>query len=354
MLYRSFGDSDLRTSAIGFGGWPMGGTQYGPVEDSDAIRAIGRALDAGVTCFDNAAGYGLGHSERVMGRALKPHRDEIVLITKCGVRWNEEVRRMERISSRESVTESFENSLRNLDTDHLDLLLVHWPDPRTPFEETMTVLGELQAAGKVRYLGVSNFMPEMIDECLRHVDLVCNQVGYSLFERRIEADVLPYCGRHGLGIMAYGSLAHGLLSGAMRADAEFEDWDWRSTGNAFGMPMFARGRHFERNVHAADRLRAIAERTGHTLPELAVAWVLRREVVTTALVGFRTPAEVDQAVRAAGWEVPEEVLAEVDAISDAAYERLVADQDMAPEKGGWNPWNRDPPRFGGHGKPAAR
>ena len=346
MEYRKFGDSDLEVSVVGSGGWPMGGSNYGQVDDGESQAAIRHAFDLGITCFDNAAVYGVGHSERVMGAALKPIRDQVVLVTKCGLAWNGEVKRVERNGTRESVIASCERSLKDLGTDYIDLLLVHWPDVYTPFEETMRALEELREAGKVRYAGVSNFMPEMLEECRRHLGIVANQMGYSMLERRIERDVLPWCEQHGIGIMSYGSLAHGLLSGAMGADHQFETGDWRATGHAFGLPIFDRAKHFAGNVAAQDELNAIARREGHTLPKLAMAWVLSHQVVTTALVGFRTPAEVAAAARAAEWKLPPGLHAEVTAISDEAYRRNVADELLAPPVGNWNPWNRSPQRFG--------
>ena len=350
MEYRRFGNSDLEVSVVGFGGWPMGGTQYGTVDDSDGKRAVQHAFDAGVTCFDNAAGYGLGHSEQVMGAALKGFRDKVVVVTKCGIAWNDAEKRMERDGTRDHVLASAENSLRNLDTDYIDLLLIHWPDVSTPFEETMRALEDLQKAGKIRYAGVSNFMPEMMEECRKHLNIVTNQVGYSMFERRPERDVVDFCEANDMGIMSYGSLAHGLLAGNMTKETEFESWDWRSSGHAFGMPFFTRGEHFEKNVATQDRLRAIAEREGHTLPDLALAWVLSHPVVTTALVGFRTADEVADSAEAAEWELSPELLEEVTAISDEAFARMVADEELSPSIGGWNPWNRTPRQFAGGGK----
>ena len=346
MECRKFGDSALEVSVVGFGGWPMGGTNYGEVDDSEGQDAVRRAHELGVTCFDNAAVYGVGHSERVMGEALKPIRDKVVIVTKCGITWNDEVKRVERNGTRAGVLNSCEQSLRNLQTDYIDLLLVHWPDVDTPFEETMRALEELQKAGKIRYAGVSNFMPEMLKECKKHLDIVANQMGYSMLERRIERGVMPWCEQNGVGIMGYGSLAHGLLSGAMTDAYEFESGDWRATGHAFGMPFFDRDKHFALNVATQNRLRAIAEREGHTLPDLAMAWVLSHEVVSTALVGFRTPGEVNDAARAAEWKLSPELYAEVTAISEEAYQRNVADEIRAPAFGNWNPWNHNPQRFG--------
>jgi aryl-alcohol dehydrogenase-like predicted oxidoreductase len=349
MEYRKFGDADLEVSVVGFGGWPMGGTQYGTVDDTEGERAVQRALDAGITCFDNAAGYGLGHSEQVMGSALKGHRNDVIIITKCGIEWNNAEKRMGRNGTRTSILTSAENSLRNLETDYIDLLLVHWPDLSTPFEETMRALEELQKAGKIRYAGVSNFLPDMMEECRKHLNIITNQVGYSLFERRPERDIISYCEDNSMGIMSYGSLAHGLLAGNMTKDTQFESWDWRSSEYAFGMPFFQRGGHFENNVEIQDRLRGIAELEGRTLPDLALAWVLSHKVITTALVGFRTPAEVEDAVNASEWNLPPDLLDEVTAISDQAFQRMVADEQLS-SSGGWNPWNIDPPQFAGGGK----
>ena len=345
MRHRNFGSSDLSVSALGFGGWPMGGTQYGTTDDAEVVRAVERAVEAGITCFDNAAGYGLGRSEELMGRALAPHRSEVVIVTKCGLSWDSEQKQLYRDGSRAAVIEGCEGGLRRLGTDYIDLMLVHWPDPETPFEETMAALTELREQGKIRYAGVSNFMPAMMEECLRHLDIVADQAGYSIFERRIERDVMGFCERRGIGVMAYGALAHGLLTGAMTEETEFEEWDWRATQNAFGMPLFQPG-YFAENVRTAGRLGQIAAGAGMTLPDLAVAWVLSRPTVTTALVGFRTPAEVETAARAAESDLPADVLAEVEAISDEAYARNAAGEVIAPTTGTWNPWDPNPRRFG--------
>ena len=280
-----------------------------------------------------------------MGKALAPHRSEVVIVTKCGLSWDSELRRLYRDGSRSAVIEGCEGSLKRLGIDYIDLMLVHWPDPETPFSETMGALCDLRDQGKIRYAGVSNFMPEMMDECLKHMDIVADQAGYSIFERRIERGVLPFCEERGIGMMAYGSLAHGLLSGAMNEGTEFENWDWRATQNAFGMPLFREG-YFAENVRTARRLGEIAADAGMTLPDLAVAWVLSRQAVTTALVGFRTPAEVEAAARSASSEAPKDVIAEVERISDEAYARNVAGEDISPTVGTWNPWDPEPRRYG--------
>ena len=216
MHTRKFGNSDLEVSALGFGGWPMGGTQYGTTDDGETVRAVERAIELGITCFDNAAGYGLGHSEELMGRALAPYRKDIILVTKCGLTWDPTKKRLFRDSTRESVIAGCEDSLRRLGTDYIDLMLVHWPDPETPMEETMSALSDLRDQGKIRYAGVSNFMPAMMTECLRHLDIVADQAGYSIFERRIERDVQGFCQGNGIGLAGDGGIfVGGYVKGAV-------------------------------------------------------------------------------------------------------------------------------------------
>ena len=329
MEHRNFGTSDLRVSAIGFGCWPMGGTRYGPVDDEEEIAAVHRALELGVTCFDTAADYGQGHSEEVLGRALGPRRKDVVVVSTCGVPLNKETGQIECDSSRQHILEAIDESLSRLGTDYLDLFLLHRPDPDTPIEESMQALGDLIDAGKIRYAGGSNYRVDRLAEARQSLGIVTDQVGYHLFDRRIEHEIVPFCKREGVGIMAYGSLAHGILTGALTPDTEFEADDWRSSGNAFGLPLFAKG-HFERNLETADKLKAVAARAGRSLVQLATAWVLRDPVVTVALVGFRRASEVEGIVGAAEWTCSPDELDEIDSISRPAFERLYAARDLDP------------------------
>ena len=340
MEYRKFGSSDLEVSVIGFGCWPMGGTQYGATNDSEEVAAVHRALDVGITCFDTAPAYGVGHSEELLGRALGSRRNDVVVVTKCGIVWNENSKTFERDSSRAQITQAVDEGLRRLGTDYIDLFLIHWPDPATPVEESMLALADLIDAGKIRYAGVSNYLAGRLAEAKNTLDIVTNQVGYNLFDRRIERETIPYCSDAGIGIMAYGSLAHGLLTGSMSAATVFEESDWRSGESAFGMPLFEKNGHFELNLEAAEKLKTIAEREGQNLPTLASAWVLREPTVTVSLIGFRRPSEVDAAVGASDWKLAEELIAEIDAVSRAAFDRLHADLDLGHHD---NPENPNPP-----------
>jgi aryl-alcohol dehydrogenase-like predicted oxidoreductase len=280
---------------IGFGCWPMGGTQYGPVDDTEEVGAVERALDRGITLFDTAAGYGLGHAEEVLGRALGRRRGEAIVVTKGGLVWAPETNGFRRDSSRASLLAEVDASLRRLGTEYLDLYLIHWPDLATPWDEAMAALEELRRAGKARFVGVSNFQAAQIRACRSLAPLITNQVGYNLFDRRWEQEVFTTCWELGIGIMAYGSLCHGLLTGAWAPGATFVDWDWRSRGAAFGQKLFE-GENFLRNLEVVERLKAFARARDTTLPRLALAWVLSNPAVSTALVGFRTPAEVDDLV----------------------------------------------------------
>nr|MBA2276974.1 aldo/keto reductase [Chloroflexia bacterium] len=275
---RVFGTSGLRTSAIGFGTWPIGGTSvkagYGGVDDREAVAAIRRAVDLGITCFDTAPAYGLGRAEEVLAEALGPRRQDIIIVTKCGIPYLPEEQRFGRDATYDQIIQSTEESLRRLRTDYLDLLLIHWPDEATPAAETMRALVELRDAGKTRFIGVSNFSPQQMADCLEYGPLHAEQVGYNLFDRRREGETFAFCQEHGIGVMAYGPLAHGLLSGQFTKETTFGERDWRAGETVFGLPLFTR-ENFGRNVRVVERLKAFAAERGYTVAQLALAWVLR-------------------------------------------------------------------------------
>ena len=231
MEYRQFGRTDLKVSAIGFGCWEISGT-YGPIDAAQFDQAVHLALDAGINCFDTAEAYGMGISEQALARALGARRRDICLITKVGVGYPEAPNR--RDSSRVRIMASLEQSLKNLATDHVDVYLIHWPDPNTPFEETMRALDDIVRQGKARYVGVSNFRRAQLDACmqLRRIDVV--QYGWNMFDRRMQREIFPWCAAQGVGVMAYGSLAYGMLTGAFHADMLFDETDWRSKQGMLG------------------------------------------------------------------------------------------------------------------------
>jgi aryl-alcohol dehydrogenase-like predicted oxidoreductase len=328
MEYRRFGDTGRDVSAIGFGCWEIGGT-YGPIDESAFRRAVGQAIDSGITCFDTAEAYGMGVSEEALARALGNRRRDVALVTKFGVGYDEMPNR--RDSSRGRVLSSIEKSLKRLGTDHVDVYLVHWPDRATPLDETMSALDEIVRQGKARHIGVSNFRLEEIEAAmrLRPVDVV--QYGWNLFDRRMQAEIFPYCRAHKIGVMAYGSLAYGMLAGTFAPGIRFEDSDWRSKGGMLGSINLFRTlfgpENFRRNLAAVEDLRRLAEKYGRTLPQFALRWALCNPAISTALVGFRTPAEVTENLGALGWAISSTDMAEVDAI--------LARQGCVSEPPGW-------------------
>ncbi len=318
MEYKPFGRTGLDVSGIGFGCWPMGADRYGPIDESEATQAVRRAFDAGVNCFDTAPGYGIGHSEELLRGALGERRSQAIVVTKCGIVFNPAKGVFDRDSSRANILREIDESLRRLGTEFVDVYLIHWPDPNTPFAETMRAMDEVANSGKVRFVGVSNFSVEQMEACMkvRRVDVL--QVGYHLFDRRMEREVFPFCAQHGIGVMAYGSLGHGLLTGAFTQDTTFVDWDWRSKGVAFGQPIF-RGENFRKNVAVVERLKEeVARPKGITVAQLALGWVMRNPVVSTALVGARKPAEVDENLGALDVTLSDQDLAQIDEIMRGA------------------------------------
>ncbi len=302
MRYKKFGNSDLETSVVGFGGWPMGRGHYGSFDDNEVVRAVRASIDMGVTLFDTAAVYGWGEGEKLLGRALEGKREDVVVVSKAGIPWDEEGGGRRRDSSRESLEKSLNESLARLQTDYLDLFLVHWPDESRPMNEPMEAFADFQKQGKIRYGGVSNFSPQQMSDCLDVFPIVTNQVGYHLFDQRPEPEIIPFCADNGMGIMAYGSLAHGLLTGTMTPDTAFEEDDWRRSLMAFGQPIF-KGQNFLDNLKKVDRLKEMASDRGFSVAQLALAWVASEPTVSVALVGTRRPEEMEENVAASDWEL---------------------------------------------------
>jgi aryl-alcohol dehydrogenase-like predicted oxidoreductase len=315
MEFRQFGRTGLKVSAVGFGCWEIGGT-YGRIDESQFQRAVAQAIDSGVNCFDTAEAYGMGVSEEALARALGGRRNNVVIATKFGVGYEEMPNR--RDSSRERVLASIDKSLQRLRTDHVDVYLVHWPDPNTPLDETMRALDDVVRQGKVRFIGVSNFRLAQIEECarLRRIDVV--QYAWNMFDRRMQAEIFPYCAAQQIAVMAYGSLAYGMLSGTFHAGMSFDENDWRSRGGNLGSLNLFRTlfgpEHFPRNLAAVEELKRLAAKYGKSLPQFALRWTLSNPVVGTALVGFRASAEVTENLGALGWDISNADMAEIDAI----------------------------------------
>jgi aryl-alcohol dehydrogenase-like predicted oxidoreductase len=313
MQQKEMGDSGLVCSALGFGTWELSTTQYGAIDVAQASNAVAMAIDHGITLFDTAEVYGPYHSEELLGKALGNRRNEIVLVTKVGFTYDDAGKITGRNSKHDYILERTEGCLRRLNTDCIDLMLIHWPDHTTPIAESIRALEALKAAGKIRHYGVSNFNVAMMEECEQAGHLTANQVGYHLYDRRMEAEVLPYCLAHQIGFMAYGTLAFGLLTGAFTPETTFVDWDWRSKGSAFGLPLFERT-HFLKELRVTQRLKEFAADYGRTVAQLAIAWVTGHPAVSVALVGMRNEQELVENVQATEWKLSDADRATIDQI----------------------------------------
>ena len=314
MERRPLGNTDLLTSPIGFGTWEMSTTMYGSIDVAEASRAVGSAIDHGINLFDTAEVYGPFYSEEILGKALGKRRKDVILVTKTGFQFDDEARTIEGRNSRyEHIIARTEGCLRRLDTDVIDLMLIHWPDFETPLDEPMLALEKLKSDGKIRHGGVSNFNIEMMEYCRQFSEVAVNQVGYHLFDRRMQKSVLPYCLEHDIGFMAYGTLGFGLLTGAFKPDHQFEDGDWRRQYTAFWLPLFRKD-HFARELRVGERLAELAARYDRSLPQLAIAWVLGHPAVSVALVGMRNDRELTENVAASEWRLSDADRAEIDRI----------------------------------------
>jgi aryl-alcohol dehydrogenase-like predicted oxidoreductase len=298
MKYTYLGRTGLYVSRIALGLWQAGG-DWGPVDEAAETVTIRRALDLGINFFDTAQAYGFGASERLLGAALRgkmsSERDKIVIATKGGLR--QSGNGLVRDASPAWLRKGIEESLRALGTDHVDLYQVHWPDRKTTLAETADALSGFVREGKARYIGVSNFSAADLAEMGRYRRIDTLQPAYSLFRREFERDVLPYCREQGIGVLVYGPLAHGLLSGRMTENPKFPAGDWRSTSQIF------RGDTLRTNLAVADRLRGLAERRGHSLVHLAIAWTLSVPGVHVAIVGSHSPEQISGAVGAVELEM---------------------------------------------------
>lgn len=320
MQYRLLGSTGLSVSAIGLGGWEIGGG-YGRIDDTEYQAAVHHALDMGINCFDTAWSYGSGRSEQALGQALGKRRYQAIIITKFGVGysdWNNPAERSRfRDTSRQRAIVSIEESLRNLGTDYVDVYLVHWPDPNTPFEETMQALSDIVRQGKARFVGVSNFRPDYLEKCMvaRRVDVV--QYCWNMMDRRAE-DVFYLCRNNDIGFVAYGPLAYGMLTGTFTSNMRFEEDDWRSQeGRVGNINLFQHlfgPQYFQRNLQAIAELKSVAARYGKSLAQFALNWSLSHSLVSVALVGCRNKREVDENLGALGWAVSHTDSLEVDRI----------------------------------------
>jgi aryl-alcohol dehydrogenase-like predicted oxidoreductase len=318
--------TNLVTPRIALGTWAIGGWMWGGTDEKESIRTIHEALDHGINLIDTAPIYGYGHSEEIVGEALRQYgrRDSVILATKVGLDWTNG--KIERNSTRQRILQELEDSLRRLQTDYVDIYQVHWPDPLVPIEETAATLRELYEQGKIRAIGVSNYSPEEMARFETIAPLHTIQPPYNLFEREIERDVLPYALSRGITALTYGALCRGLLSGSMRIDRQFANGDMRKTTD----PKFQQP-HFGEYLNAAIKLDAFArENFGKRVIHLAVRWLLDQPGVGVALWGARHPEQLAPVTEVIGWSLGSSDFDAIDGILRENIQNPVGPEFMAP------------------------
>ncbi len=316
MITKRLGNTDMHLTPIGVGAWAMGGAgwafSWGPQDDDESIAAIRKALEHGVNWIDTAAVYGLGHSEEVVARALEGVSKRPYVFTKCERIWNDKGEIAKSLKA-DSIRREVEASLRRLKMDVIDLYQIHWPEPDEDIEEGWTTLSQLKQEGKVRWIGVSNFNVAQLSRADRIAPVSSLQPPYSLVSPEIEESVLPYCEEHNVGVIVYSPMKSGLLTGAMTKErfAKLAPDDFRKRAVAFQEP------NFTKNLKLVEILKDIGNRHGRTPGEVAIAWTLRHPAVTAAIVGMRSPAQVEGVAGTLQFRLSPEEIAEIDAFKRA-------------------------------------
>ena len=300
MKYNKISNTDLNISVITLGTWVFGGHLWNGRKEEDCIAAVHASLDAGINMIDTAPIYGNGESERIVGKAIQGRRDQVILATKCGL--SSEGKDIIHDLTNGAIYKEIEDSLRRLQTDYIDLYQLHWPDLDVPIELTMECLGKLKAQGKIRHIGFSNHTPELFDRALEIGPVVTSQDQYSLLDRTIEENLLPYLKEKHVGLLAYGPLAGGILTGKYKEPPFFKKADARKF-----FYKYYEGDAFKRVQQALAEVRAM----GKPLNEVALNWVRQQKGVASVLVGARNAEQAKQNACAADWDLTAEELEKV-------------------------------------------
>ena len=307
MDYNKLGSSGIEVSEVCLGTWAIGGRDWGEVKDEQSIEAIRTAVELGMTFIDTADIYGHGHSEEVVGEALRGIREKVILATKVGNRWDDHGN-ISTDCSYDYIMAAVEASLKRLKTDYIDVYLIHKPDANVPIKETMKALRKLLDAKTVRAVGVSRYNRAQIEEAAGYIELHAAQYPLNIFRRKEITPILEYCRQANIGVMAYAPLSKGILTGKFTGNEVFPEKDNRSEN-----PLF-QGEEFKRRVQAAGRLAPIAKRHGKSLAQLAINWNLCQPGVTTSLAGAKTADQVRENAGGAGWRLTAEDLEEIEQI----------------------------------------
>ena len=327
----TLGNSQVKVTPLAFGAWAIGGWMWGGADDKEAIKAIHASLDMGITTIDTAPVYGFGKSEELVGQALEGiARDKYQILTKYGMNWRTDEGeyffdstdnsgkplKIYKFSGGESVIRECEDSLRRLKTDYIDLYQIHWPDATTPISETMEAISKLLEQGKIRAAGVCNYNTSQIEEALKTVDLVSNQVPYSMVHRNIEKDVLPQAVSKGMSIIPYSPLQRGLLTGKIKRGHKFSEGDTRE-GNRYYRPE-----NIDRINAFLETIKPIADSYGVTLAQLVINWTTRQPAMDCVLVGARDSKQVKENVGALSFKLKD---SELDMIRQRLEEVQIVD-----------------------------
>lgn len=326
---RQLGKSDVKVSPMIFGAWAIGGWMWGGNDDQDAIKAIQVSFDHGVNTIDTAAIYGQGHSERLVGQAIKGRRDKAIIATKCGRRWDSaegsdpwsttdregKPVTIRSNSKRDSIAYECEQSLRRLGTDVIDIYQIHWPDKTTPVEESMEAMARLKKQGRIRAIGVSNYdvtwLKGAVEALKKHGEvLASDQPPYSVIQRKIESDVLPFAKEHGVGLVVYSPLERGLLAGAVPPEREFPEGDHRRTHKFFTVE------NRKRVMAALEKVKPIAQGRGVSLAQMMINWTFSEPGITAALVGARNAEQAEHNAKAMTFTLGEQERKQIRAAFD--------------------------------------
>jgi aryl-alcohol dehydrogenase-like predicted oxidoreductase len=320
METKTLGRSDVEVSVLAFGAWAIGGWLWGGADTKEAVKAIETAVDHGMTTIDTASVYGFGLSEELVAKAVRKKRDKVQILTKFGMLWNDKKGQfffaskdnsgkdieIYRHASKEKVISDCNDSLRRLKTDFIDLFQIHWSDPTTPVSETMEALETLIKKGKIRAGGVCNYSLELMTDAEKAFALTSNQVPYSMVNRNIENDIIPYCIRNNIGVLAYSPLQRGLLTGKIKTGHRFNEGDSRPSSPYYKEPNFSVILEF------LDKIKPIADDRKVTLSQLVLNWTIQQPGITCALAGARNPSQVLDNIGAVDFSLTDEEIKKID------------------------------------------
>jgi len=324
MQMRQLGQSDVKVSPVIFGAWAIGGWMWGGSEEKESIAAIRASVEAGANTIDTAAVYGMGYSEELVGQAIKGIRDKVIIATKCGMRWDTPEGTdpwqqkdnqgrditIRKNSRRESIVHECELSLKRLGVETIDLYQIHWPDTSTPVDESMKAMVQLKEQGKIRAIGVSNYDAKWLSDAMKVAPLASDQPPYSLIQRKIEKEVLPFCRQHNIGVIVYSPLERGLLAGAVSPDRKFPSGDHRAGHKYFTVE------NRKRVLAALEKIKPIAQRHGASLAQLAINWTVHEPGITAALVGARNAEQATHNAQALQFKLSDDERAQIRAAFD--------------------------------------